>query len=84
MINSKGSKKDQELLTLPEHLSSHPVYSGVRVARSLVFCVVFCGTLFVLFLWSLYFLFFSDLRLLITPLLWYVQTFLTMSVYVCY
>ena len=25
---------DQELLTLPEHLSSHPVFSGVRVTRS--------------------------------------------------
>jgi hypothetical protein len=27
---------EQELLTLPEHLSSHPVFSGVRVTRSLV------------------------------------------------
>jgi len=31
----------QELPTLPEHLSSPPVFSEVRVARSLVFCVVF-------------------------------------------
>ena len=27
---------EQELLTLPEHLSSHPVFSRVRVTRSLV------------------------------------------------
>ena len=30
---------EQELLTLPEHLSSHPVFSGVHVTRSLVLCV---------------------------------------------
>jgi hypothetical protein len=40
---------EQELLTFLEHLSSHPVFSGVRVARSLVFCVVFCTSLFFLF-----------------------------------
>jgi hypothetical protein len=32
---------EQELLTLPEHLSSSPVFSGVRVTRSLVLCVFF-------------------------------------------
>ena len=32
---------EQELLTLPEHLSSPPVFSGVRVARSLVLCACF-------------------------------------------
>jgi hypothetical protein len=31
----------QELLTLPELMSSPPVVSAVRVARSLVLCVVF-------------------------------------------
>jgi len=36
------------LPTLPEHLSSHPVLSGVCIAQSLVFCVVFCRSLFVL------------------------------------
>ena len=30
----------QELLTLPEHLCTLPVYSGLRVARSLLFCVM--------------------------------------------
>ena len=32
---------EQELLTLPEHLSSTPVFSGVRVTRSLVLYVCF-------------------------------------------
>jgi hypothetical protein len=32
---------EQELLTLPEHLSSPPVFSGVRVTRSLVLYVCF-------------------------------------------
>ena len=44
---------EQELLTLPEHLNSSPVFSGVRVTRSLVLCVyymcMFCRLLFVLF-----------------------------------
>jgi hypothetical protein len=30
---------EQKLHTLPEHLSSPPVFSGVRVTRSLVLCV---------------------------------------------
>jgi hypothetical protein len=30
------SLMEQEILTLPEHLSSQPVFSGVRVTRSLV------------------------------------------------
>ena len=37
---------EQELLTLPEHLSSHKVFSGVT--RSLVLCVMFCRSLLVL------------------------------------
>jgi hypothetical protein len=32
---------EQELLTLPEHMSSHPVFTGVRVTRSLVLYVCF-------------------------------------------
>ena len=38
----------QELLTFPKHLSSPPVFSGVGVTLSLVLCVVFCRSLFVL------------------------------------
>ena len=59
----------QELPTLPEHLSSSPVFSGVRVTRSLVLCVMFCRSLFVLssfYFWPLCCLSF-DLRILITP-----------------
>ena len=33
--------EEQELLTLPEYLSSPPVFSGVQVTRSLVLCVCF-------------------------------------------
>jgi hypothetical protein len=65
------SPVEQELLTLPKHLNSPPVFSGVRVARSLVFCVMFCRSLFVLlsfFLWPLCWLSF-DWRLLITLLI---------------
>jgi hypothetical protein len=36
---------EQELLTLPVHLMSHPVFS---VAKSSVYCIVFCRSLFVL------------------------------------
>ena len=32
---------EQELHTLPEHLSSPPVFNGVHVTRSLVLCVCF-------------------------------------------
>ena len=32
---------EQELPTPPEHLDSPPVFSGVRVTRSLVLCVCF-------------------------------------------
>ena len=32
---------EQELLTIPEHLSSPPLFSGVRVTRSLVLYVCF-------------------------------------------
>ena len=32
---------EQELLTLPKHPSTSPVFSGVRVTRSLVLCVCF-------------------------------------------
>ena len=50
--------------------SCSPVFSGVRVARSVVFCVLFVRSLFVLlsfFIWSLCCLSF-DLRILSTPL----------------
>ena len=59
---------EQELII---YLISPPIFSGVRVARSLVFCVMFCRSLFV----NLSYFFLAivpsvhfDLRLLITPL----------------
>lgn len=39
----------QDIFTLPVHMSSPWILSGVRFARSLVFCVMLCGSLFVLF-----------------------------------
>ena len=61
---------DQELITLPEHLSSAPVYRGVRVTRSLVLYVCFvdlCLSFCNFFCWPLCCLSF-DIRLLVTPL----------------
>ena len=49
-----------------------PGFSAIRVARSLVFCVMFCRLLFLFlffFFSSLYCLSFFDLQLLITPLI---------------
>ena len=40
------------IANLPEHLSSPPAFSGVRVARSLVFCLMFCISLLVLLSFS--------------------------------
>ena len=39
---------EQELPILPEHLSSPSLFSGIHVAWSLVFCVMFCRSLVVL------------------------------------
>ena len=61
---------ERELPTLPEHLSSCPVFSGVRVARSLVLCVCFvdrCLSFCIFFFWTLCCLSF-DILILITPL----------------
>jgi hypothetical protein len=50
MTGATSRVVEQELPTLPEHLSSPLVFSVVRFTRSLVLCVVFCRSLFVLFL----------------------------------
>jgi hypothetical protein len=72
---------EQELLTLPEHMSPSSVFSGVRVTRSLVFMCMFCRSLFVL----LYFFFW--------PLCWFTDSdypfgifilFLTFTEYLYY
>jgi len=54
-------------------MNSSPVISGVRVARALVFCVVFCRLLFVFFLLAI--VLSVDLGILLN--LWYLQTLLT-------
>jgi hypothetical protein len=63
---------EQELFTNQEHLSSPPVFSGVRNTQSLVFCLVFCRSFVVLLSFCLfnplYWLSFLDFWLLITPL----------------
>jgi len=46
--NTQVSQVDQELPTLPEPTSSSPVLSGVHVARSSIFCVMYYKSLFVL------------------------------------
>jgi len=70
-LTRRVSLVEQELLTLPENLSSPPVFSGVRVTRSLVLCVCFvdlCLSPCPVFFWPLCCLFFFDLRVLIIPL----------------
>ena len=47
---------EQELPSLPEHPSSLPLFSEVQVAWYLVFCVMFCISLFVLLTFFLAFL----------------------------
>ena len=44
---------EQELPTLPEHLNAPSIFSGVCTARSLIFYVMFCRLLFVLFLYAI-------------------------------
>ena len=70
-VRSPCLSLEQELLILPELMSSPSALCGVRVARSLVFCVIICRSLFALmffFIWQLCCLSFLDLRLLIDPL----------------
>ena len=39
-VTRQVPRMEQELLTIPEHLCTLPVFSGLRVARSLLFCVM--------------------------------------------
>jgi hypothetical protein len=55
---------EQELLTIPKHLSSPPGFSGVRVSRSIVFWVLSCRSLFVLLL----------LVIVLSVLLWFMDS----------
>ena len=67
-LTRRVSLVELELLTLLEHMSSPPVYSGFRVTRSLILYVCFVDRCFSFFFWSLCCLFFFDLWILITPL----------------
>ena len=62
------------LMFFPSGISEFtPAFSGVHDTWSFVFCVVFCSSFFgpfVLFCWSLCCLFFFDLRILMTPLVY--------------
>jgi hypothetical protein len=68
-LTRRVSLVEQELLTLPEHLSLPPVFSGIRVTRYLVLYVCFVDRClsFVLCLLTIC-LFFFDIRILIAPL----------------
>jgi hypothetical protein len=55
------------IFPFPEHLRSLPVFSRVRVPRSLVLCVCCVDRCLSLFFWPLCCLSFFDLRILITP-----------------
>jgi hypothetical protein len=44
------NKKDNSPSTIPKHWSSPPGFSGACVAQSVVFCVMFCRSLFALLL----------------------------------
>ena len=59
-------------MTIKPFLSSPPVFSSVRVTRSLVLCVCLVDNMFVplsFFFWPLCCLFFFNVRLLITTML---------------
>jgi len=59
---------EKELFTLPEHLSSPPVFSGVRATQFLVLYVSFVDRCLSFLFWPLCCLYFFDIRILITLL----------------
>ena len=67
-VTQRVSLLEQELLTLPEHLSSLPLFSGVRVAQSLDFYVIVVDLFFYFFCLILHCVSFFDVRYLITHL----------------
>ena len=68
---------ERKLPTLPEHLSSPPVFSGVGVTRSLVLCVCFVDHClsFCAFSFGYCVVCSSSIYGLSSPL-WYIQTLL--------
>jgi hypothetical protein len=45
-VTQQAPLEEQTLITLSDHQSAFPVFRGVRVAQSLVLCVVFCRSLY--------------------------------------
>jgi hypothetical protein len=79
-VTRRVSHVEREALIPPDHLSSPLIFSGVGVALSLVFCVMFYRSSFVhLFFWPLFCLSFFDFRFLLV-----FQTFFyaSMKVYI--
>jgi hypothetical protein len=89
-IKRRLAHVEQGLLTFPEHTSLPPVLSGVRVARSLIFCVDHCLSVcsysfdhcivypsMYCFWLSLWYLnnFITGIRILIGRLLYYIRQF---------
>ena len=73
---------EQELPTLPEHLSSSRWFGGIRVIRYLALYVCFVGlslSFCTFTFWPLSCLFFFDMRILIA--LWYLQILLALRNY---
>ena len=78
-LTRRVSLVEQELLTRREHMSSPPVYDGVRVTQSLVLCVCFVDrylSIYPFFICPLFCLSFIDFRILITSLWYLLQTLL--------
>jgi hypothetical protein len=71
---------EQELITHPEHLNSFPVFSGVRVTRTLVWCVCFVDRClsFCTFSFGHYVVCSSSIYRFWLPL-WYLQTLLSIE-----
>ena len=81
-LTRRASLVEHEIITLPEHTSSPPVVSGVRVTRSLVLyacfvdrCLLFCG-----FSFGHCVVCSSSIYGVCLPL-WYFQTLLSLNVY---
>jgi hypothetical protein len=94
ILTRRVSLVEQELLILPEHLSSPLVFSGVCVTRSLVLCVCFidCCLSFWPFsfghctvcssvFWPLYCLFFCLLAIVLSVLLSFGHCTVCFSIY---
>jgi hypothetical protein len=75
----------KQVIVAPVRLSKWPGFSGDRVARSLVFCEVFCRSLLVILslslsFWQLLYLSFFDLPIVMAPFLLFVYMFSVMNI----